>query len=653
MTQPKNLLQDLEGLTAPQLRRLLTEHLTKQKLGLYWESNAIERDEALNANIVLPRVVEENSHNLNAVAGPGTPNLIIEGDNYDSLRLLKSTHAGKVRVIYIDPPYNTGNKDWVYNDRYVGANDRWRHSQWLEFLYRRLTLSKDLLTQDGVIMVSINDENRARLELLMDEVFPGRRVGSLVWRTKDTGNDLSQRFSHVHEHVLVYGNAGFKFNGRATDRSKFRNPDNDPRGDWSPQPLTASKTLIERKNTYYPIQNPATGYWYPCDPDSTWRFASEKEIRQRLGDDEVAVQAALDGLRSDTMEALIAQKLIYFPPSKAADVMLYETRAALSAAIAAGTGPMLPKKKTPLLREDLPDIDFWVGKPIATGRPSRKEMWTAKPESERLAPLSSWIAGQNEAVAVVEDENGDEPAILRSDKGGVATEEVKNLLGSKAFPYPKPLSLIQGLLAQATRANDTVLDFYAGSGTTGHAVLALNALDGGNRKFILCSSTEATEKEPAKNLCRDVCAERMKRVIESDTAFANNSFAYLQLDKIAPGDAPFESNCAQAFQLLTMRLGQVARPVPVADRGVKVLVQNADGVLTVLCHKLTRAALDALAALPGRQVRVYSTRPATVREHFNALGREVESLSLARALMHGQQVRRAKVRSPVNAEGAV
>lgn len=487
----------------------------------------------------------------------------------------------------------------------------------------------------------------------MDEVFPGRRVGSLVWRTKDTGNDLSQRFSHVHEHVLVYGNAGFKFNGRATDRSKFRNPDNDPRGDWSPQPLTASKTLIERKNTYYPIQNPATGYWYPCDPDSTWRFASEKEIRQRLGDDEVAVQAALDGLRSDTMEALIAQKLIYFPPSKAADVMLYETRAALSAAIAAGTGPMLPKKKTPLLREDLPDIDFWVGKPIATGRPSRKEMWTAKPESERLAPLSSWIAGQNEAVAVVEDENGDEPAILRSDKGGVATEEVKNLLGSKAFPYPKPLSLIQGLLAQATRANDTVLDFYAGSGTTGHAVLALNALDGGNRKFILCSSTEATEKEPAKNLCRDVCAERMKRVIESDTAFANNSFAYLQLDKIAPGDAPFESNCAQAFQLLTMRLGQVARPVPVADRGVKVLVQNADGVLTVLCHKLTRAALDALAALPGRQVRVYSTRPATVREHFNALGREVESLSLARALMHGQQVRRAKVRSPVNAEGAV
>ena len=217
------------------------------------------------------------------------------------------------------------------------------------------------------------------------------------------------------------------------------------------------------------------------------------------------------------------------------------------------------------------------------------------------------------------------------------------VFGTKAFHYPKPLSLIQGIINQASRPGDTILDFFAGSGTTGHAVLNLNALDNGHRKFILCSSTEATDKEPDKNLCRDVCAERIKRVIQSSPELANNSFAYLQLDKLAPGDAPFDSNCAQAFQLLTLRLGQVARTVPVADRGVKVLVQNADGVLTVLANKLTRATLDALSTLPGKQLRVYSSRPATVREHFNALGREVESLSLARALLHGQQVRRAKL----------
>ena len=656
MSHPDDLLKNLEHLSAAQLRRLLTEHLTKQKLGLYWESSAIARDAALNADIVLPRLVEDAvySHGLAALGGTGTPNLVIEGDNFDALRLLKSTHAGKIRVIYIDPPYNTGNKDWVYNDKFVGANDRWRHSQWLEFLYQRLTLAKDLLTPDGVIMVSINDENRARLELLMDEVFPGRRVGSLVWRTKDTGNDLSQRFSHVHEHVLVYANPGFKFNGRATNRSKFRNPDNDLRGDWSPQPLTKAHTFVERGNTYYPIQNPETGYWYPCDPDSVWRFASEKEIRQRFGEDEAAIEAALNGLRSDTMEGLIANKLIYFPPCKAEDVMLFETREALSVAIRAGTGPMLPKKKTPLLREDLPDIDFWVNKPIATGRPSRKELWTAKPETERLAPLSSWIAGQNENVAALEDENGDEPEVLRSARGGVATEEIKNLLGSKAFPYPKPISLIQGLLAQASRPGDTILDFFAGSGTTGHAVLALNALEPQQppRKFILCSSTEATAKEPKKNLCRDVCAARMRKVIESAPALKHNSFAYLQLDKIAPGDAVFDASGAQAFQLLTLRLGQVARPMPASGSGVQVLAQNTDGTLTALCRQLTRAALDALAALPGRYLRVYSTRPATVREHFQTLGREVESLSLSGALLHGQQKARTR-RKPAAPETPV
>ena len=130
MTQtasPSDLLFQLEHLDPQALRRLLVEHLTKRKLGLNWERNAIEHDDALNADIVLPRLVPEWSHKpADAAAGEKFihRNLIIEGDNFDSLRLLKATHAGHVRVIYIDPPYNTGNKDWVYNDNYVGKNDR-------------------------------------------------------------------------------------------------------------------------------------------------------------------------------------------------------------------------------------------------------------------------------------------------------------------------------------------------------------------------------------------------------------------------------------------------------------------------------------------------------------------------------------------------
>jgi hypothetical protein len=230
-TPPTSLLESLKHLNAQQLRRLLVEHLTQQKVGLYWESSAIARDAALNADVVLPRLRPDISHKP-----PGTAhhsNLIIEGDNFDSLRLLRATHAGKVRVIYIDPPYNTGNKDWVYNDKFVGANDRYRHSQWLEFLYQRLTLARELLTSDGVILVSINDENRARLELLMDEVFPGRRLGTITWRTRQGSNADQQCFLSVdHEHVLVYGNAGFSFNGFEKSYEMYGNPDNDPRGDW-------------------------------------------------------------------------------------------------------------------------------------------------------------------------------------------------------------------------------------------------------------------------------------------------------------------------------------------------------------------------------------------------------------------------------------
>ncbi len=637
MTQAKDLLQGLSGLSAPQLRRLLTEHLAKQKLGLYWEASAIERDEALNANIVLPRVVEENSHNLNEVAGPGTPNLIIEGDNFDSLRLLKTTHAGKVRVIYIDPPYNTGNKDWVYNDRYVGANDRWRHSQWLEFLYRRLTLAKDLLTQDGVIMVSINDENRARLELLMDEVFPGRRVGSLVWRTRDSTSAKTSNFSDVHEHVLIYAAAGFAFNGRDKTQKKYKNPDNDPRGPWNGDPLTLAFDRFDRKNLYYPITNPSTEVWYPCDANRVWCYASEKNLK--------------DGavVRTETMEEFIRQEKILFPKDE--QVKVWISLDELLADIDKGEIPVTPKRKRPLLNRDTPNLEFWLHKKVGFGRPLFKKHW--KDLQSHTSPLSSWIARVNE------DEVDEDTVTLNSPQAGEGSEIIQEIFGSKVFQYPKPPTLIRELIRQASRENDTVLDFFAGSGTTAQVVLELNAEDEGTRKFILCSSTEVTDKEPEKNLCRDICAERVRRAMVGygTKEGLGGSFAYLQLDKIAPGDAPFDSNCAQAFQLLTMRLGQVARPVPHvvddADSGVKVLVQNAGGVLTVLCHKLTRAALDALSALPGKQLRVYSARPATVREHFNAQGREVESLSLARALLHGQQVRRAKVRSPVNAEGAV
>ncbi len=626
------LLAQVGKMNEQELRRVLVEHLSKKKLGLVWESSAIARDQSLNSDVILPELVDD----LSCFNGETfTKNLIIEGDNFDSLRLLRNTHRGRIRVIYIDPPYNTGNKDWVYNDRFVGEKDRYRHSQWLEFIYQRMTLARDLLTPDGVIIISINDENRSRLELLMDEVMPGRRLGSLVWRTKDTGNDLTQRLSHVHEHILVYANSGFAFNGSPADRRKFRNPDNDPRGDWSPQPLTANKSLSERANAYYPIQDPATGYWYPCDPDSTWRFASESVIKRLCSGDAKAIAAAISSLRSDTMEELIRKEMIYFPKCSPSDVMLFKTKADLIAAIAAGKGPILPKKKTPLLRIDLPDIDFWVGKPIAPGRPSRKEHWTSKPESERLAPLCSWIAGANEDMGFDEDDLL-MPLIIRSAKGGVATDEVKSILGSKAFNHPKPLSLIKGLLKQATRPDDIVLDFFSGSGTTGHAVLDLNAEDGGVRTFILCSSTEATESNPSKNLCRDVCAERIKRVIQgrSKTPGLGGNFAYIQALRVKEEDLHYlpENLAGYAFQVLSIKnTGGVS--IPEASE-IKVVSSDAD-LSVVVCEEVRQTIIDQLKSWPTEKISVYSSRPNSIKEGLNGSGKIINSYSFMDVLVSG------------------
>lgn len=616
----------LDTLNAAQLRRLLTEHLTEKKLGLYWESNAIERDAALNSHIVLPRLVAEKgySHHLENVAVTGTPNLIIEGDNFDSLRLLKSTHAGKIRVIYIDPPYNTGNKDWVYNDHYVGANDRWRHSQWLEFLYRRLLLAKDLLTQDGVIMVSINDENRARLELLMDEVFPMRRLGSLVWRTRQGSNADQQCFLSVdHEHLLVYGNSGFKFNGFEKSYEMYSNPDNDPRGDWRIGDITLGFSYKERPNLYYPLTDPNTGITYPCSPESVWRYATEERLK--------------DGqqLQAKSMEEFIRLGQIIFP--KNPRVEKWKTLDALLAAIDAGDVPK--GGKSMLLRRDLPNLDFWVGKAIGFGRPQFKR-YKADLRNQSQ-PLSSWIVPSFEDG----DYEADNSFVSATNQEGA--KQVTEIFGNRAFNYAKPLSLIQNLLSQATRPGDIVLDFFAGSGTTGHAVLALNALEphAAPRSFILCSSTEATTKEPDKNLCRDVCAARIRKVIESDSKFAHNHFAYLQLEKIVPSDTPFETDRAHAFQLLTLRLGKVARPLPqdeLAQQGIYLLLQNTeDGALTVYIDQPTPSALDALATLKA-PLRIYSTRPDTVKKHLNKAwaktDKTFEAISLHKALVHGQVV---------------
>lgn len=627
MKKTKSISELVESLSHQELKRLLIEKLTTQKLGLVWEHNSIERDDSVNENVVVPRLREDLSCND---TGSGVyRNLIIEGDNFDSLRLLRTTHANKIRVIYIDPPYNTGNKDWVYNDRYVGEKDRWRHSQWLEFLYRRLTLARELLTPDGVILVSIDDDNRSKLDMLMDDVFPGRRIGSFVWRVRSGGNDTKGALlSTNHEHVLVYANEAFEFKGDGRDESSYSNPDNDSRGEWANDNLVKAHNARQRPEAFYSIRNPETDIWYPCDPDSVWRFSStSRPLKKKL--------------QADPIETIIEEKRILWPANE--EVACYATLAEIEKAIKSGTAPKQLKiysqikelqrlaktdPKVARLMTYIEPIEKWVGRKIGYGKPRYKRFRTQLKRD--VTPLSSWL---NPAAEGEFDDEDDTEVTLTVGATGEGTTLYKKILGNKDFPYPKPLSLLTGLLSQASRKDDIILDFFAGSGTTAHAVLALNAEDQGNRRFIMCSSTETTASEPHKNVCRDVCAERIRRIVSDDAYGLAGDFAYIELDKLDPADARIDATQEHIFQLLSLRNALAAQPVPTGP--VKTIAQDEHTAIVYL-SEVTADSIKALQELPQAKLVVYSNRPQTVAEKLEHSGKTGICYSAADAIVVGQ-----------------
>lgn len=628
MTKSQSINELVESLSPQEIKRLLVEKLTSQRLGLVWEGDSIARDKALGSHVVLPRLDKALS------CAPGNQghfdNLVIEGDNFDSLRLLKATHANRIRVIYIDPPYNTGNKDWVYNDRYVGENDRWRHSQWLEFLYRRLVLARDLLAPDGVILVSIDDENRSKLDMLMEEVFRGGRIGSFVWRVRSGGNDTKGALLSInHEHVLAYGNDGFEFKGEGRDEGVFENPDDDPRGPWVSGDLNKAHNAKQRPEAYYPIQNPETGVWYLCDPDSVWRFSSTtRPLKKKL--------------QADPIETIIAEKRILWPANET--IACYSSVQELQAAIKSGTAPKQLRiyaqlkelgtkaktdEKIKRLLTYIEPIESWVGRKIGYGKPRYKRFRSQLKRDE--TPLSSWL---NPAAEGEMDDEDDSALTLTVGATAEGTTLYKKILGNKDFPYPKPLSLLTALLDQATKKDDIVLDFFAGSGTTAHAVLALNALDGGQRKFIMCSSRENTAAEPDKNVCKDVCAERLRRILTDRSYGLAGNFAYLQLDKLDPADAALDACTEHAYTLLSMRHTHGVSAMP--DGATKVIAQAQDGACVVLLPEVNQDAIKALHALPHDKLVVYSRRPSTVSEKLEKSGKSGVSYALGEALTLGQ-----------------
>lgn len=369
-----------------------------------------------------------------------TQNLYIEGDNLEVLKLLQTAYYRKVKMIYIDPPYNTGN-DFVYADDFADPIARYKevtqqttksnpetmgryHTNWLNMMYPRLRLAANLLRDDGVIFISIDDVEIDNLKKLCNEIFGEENfVAQFIWQSRQNKDNRNiTGVSIDHEYVVCYtkqfGHRVFRGTDRKTEQ--YKNPDNDPRGPWTSANMVGLATADARPNLHYDLINPADGRNYGC-PEKGWRYDR------------------------NTMNRLIQEGRIIWP--------------------------------------DNPD-----------GRPRKKSF---------LNELSDNLPGFSSIFSTGVYTN-------------TATKEIGGLFNRYLFDFPKPVEVIKQLVSQVSNTDDIILDFFSGSATTAHAVMQLNAEDGGNRRFILvqlpelCDEKSEAYKAGYKNIC-EIGKERIRR----------------------------------------------------------------------------------------------------------------------------------------------
>ena len=250
----------------------IESELNAKKYGLVWEQHEEAVDLQMRANI--PVFTECTDKEITADAG-NSYNFILEGDNLHSLRLLEKTHSGRIDFIYIDPPYNTGNKDFIYDDTYVSADDGYFHSKWLSFMAKRLLSAKSLLSDEGIILISIDDTEYANLKLLCDEIFSERNfMGTFIWKSRQVVDSRNRtHISNDHEYILAYSqNIDLaSLLGKEVSKDKYSNPDNDPRGIWMSNSILGLANAEQRPNLHYDLVDPATGIVYPCNPENCRR----------------------------------------------------------------------------------------------------------------------------------------------------------------------------------------------------------------------------------------------------------------------------------------------------------------------------------------------------------------------------------------------
>lgn len=527
-----------------------------EKYGLNWHGKRRARQLALTPSTGTLRPCPQDS-----VDWDTTQNLMIEGDNLEVLKLLQKSYAGKVKLIYIDPPYNTG-KDFVYPDNFqdniknyleltgqieggqkissnTEASGRF-HTDWLNMMYPRLKLARNLLKDNGFIFISIDDGEVENLRRACDEIFGEENfVAQLVWKSRVSEDTRAKTgVSTDHEYIVCYSRGDqVALRGSEKDIDKFSNPDNDPRGPWRSADLTGLATKESRPNLHYDLIDPKTGINYGC-PQKGWRY------------------------ERSTMSQKIDEGRILFPSN-------------------------------------------------GDGRPRHKLF---------LNEMRSLYKNMSSVITEFSTADG--------------TRDVNGLLGSGVFSFPKPTGLVASIIEQATEAEEIILDFFAGSGTLGHATLLRNAADSSNRRFVLVQLPEPLEPTTAdQKVASDFCdklgkprtiaeltKERLRRAaakVKADNPMSagDTGFRVFKLDTSNirawnPKPDDLEASLfdhqdhllegrseADVLYELLLKLG-LDLIVPIEKRSIERLDVHAVGggvLLACLAEKITREQVEPLA----------------------------------------------------------
>lgn len=435
--------KSLEDYSRNELIEIIESLQTQRKFGLVWEDKSEQVAE--DCKIKLPVISEVSNRAVNS--SPNEPvNFIIEGDNYHALSVLNYTHTGKIDAIYIDPPYNTGSTSWRYNNKIIDNNDRFKHSSWLSMMSKRLKLAKNLLRPNGIICVTIDDYEVPTLTLLMNQIFgEENKLGVVVIKNNPSGRSTTSGFSVTHEYGLFYAKTSVAKLGRLkrTEKQASRYSEHDEIGNF--------EWVNFRKHGGYREDCPKM--YYPI-----WLNIAKNSIRipNTDWDDNRRVHRILDIKADDEIEIL------------------------------------------PIDEQGRDRRWKW------SIERARKEIAEMKISNDRTGNAAVYIKARMKDEGILPSTWWDKTEYSATSNGNNLLERI---LGGKFFDYPKSLyAVMDSIRVLSSNKNAIILDFFAGSGTTGQAVLELNKEDGGHRQFILCTNNE-------NKIAEEVTYPRVKTVI--------------------------------------------------------------------------------------------------------------------------------------------